>query len=179
MFYQIYTHSGKKGDHLIKFSESQSVTSIAGWDPMEGPDGSGKVQDKVLGRVKTLLKTEADLEQKEAGGKDMSALKNASEYAERLDKIADEIESISPEMALEIDKISDVIEGRREATTLKYDADEASYMAGRFNYNVRKREADEPYMDNFNKSNFEQVMGEKKNPVPIKKASAPYQKVQE
>ena len=108
----------------------------------------------------------------------MGALKNAEKYTERLDKVATELEQVSPEMALEIDKISDVIEGRREATTLKYDPDEASYMAGRFNYNVRKREADEPYMDNFNQSNFEQVMGERKSPVPIKKASVPYQKVQ-
>lgn len=107
----------------------------------------------------------------------MSALKNAEKYTDRLDKVATELESISPEMALEVDKISDVIDGRREATTLKYDPDEASYMAGRFNYNVRKREADEPYVDDFNKSNFEQVMGERKNPAPIKKASVPYQKV--
>ena len=107
------------------------------------------------------------------------ALKNAKEYSERLDKIADSVEKVSPEMALCIDKISDVIEGRRDASTLKFDADEAKFMANRFNYDVRKREADEPYMDNFNKSNFEQVMGEKKNPVPIRKASAPYQKVQE
>ena len=77
----------------------------------------------------------------------MSALKNAKEYTERLDKVATELEKVSPEMALEVDKISDVIDGRKEATTLKYDPDEASFMAGRFNYNVRKRESDEPYMD--------------------------------
>jgi len=106
----------------------------------------------------------------------MGALKNASKYTERLDIVATELESISPEMALEIDKISDVIDGRREATTLKYDPDEASYMAGRFNYNVRKREADEPYVEDFNKSNFGQVMDAKKNPVAIKTASVPYQK---
>lgn len=107
----------------------------------------------------------------------MGALKNAGKYTERLDKVATELESVSPEMALEIDKISDVIEGRREATTLKYDPDESAYMSGRFNYNVRKREADEPYMDEFNQSNFEQVAGAQKNPVAIKKASVPYRKV--
>lgn len=107
------------------------------------------------------------------------AFKNAKDYAERLDKIADKIEQISPEMALCIDKISDVIEGRRDASTLKFDPDEAKYMSNRFNFDVRKREADEPYVDNFNKSDFEQVMGEKKSPQPIRKASAPYQKVQE
>lgn len=107
------------------------------------------------------------------------ALKNVKEYTERLDKIADKIEQISPELALCVDKISDVIEGRKDASTLKFDGDEAKYMANRFNYDVRKREADEPYMDNFNKSDFEQVMGEKKSPQPIRTASAPYQKVQE
>lgn len=104
------------------------------------------------------------------------AIKNASQYTERLDKIAAELEQVSPELALHVDMISDVIEGRREASTLKMDADEARYMANRFNYNVRQREADEPYMDDFNKSNFEQVIDVKKQPVPVKLA---YQKVTE
>ena len=106
------------------------------------------------------------------------ALKNAKEYTERLDKIAEEVEAVDPALALQIDMVSDVIEGRREASSLKFDADEARYMANRFNYNVRQREADEPYMDDYNKSNFEQVISVKRNPVPIKKASVPYQKVE-
>jgi hypothetical protein len=106
------------------------------------------------------------------------ALKNAKEFTERLDKIADELEAVAPELALNIDMVADVIEGRREANTLKFDSDEARYMAGRFNMDVRKRESDEPYMDLYNASNFEQVMKARKNPVPIKTASAPYQKVQ-
>ena len=104
------------------------------------------------------------------------ALKNAKQYTEQLDKIATEIEQVSPELACEIDKLSDVIDGRREATTLKFDADEARYMAGRFNYKVRSREADEPYMDEYNKHNFEQVVDVFRKPVPIRLA---YQKVQE
>jgi hypothetical protein len=103
------------------------------------------------------------------------SLKNAKQYAEQLDKIATEIEQFSPELAFEIDKVSDVIEGRREATTLKYDPDEARYMANRFNYKVRSREADEPYMDEYNKHNFEQVVDVFRKPVPIRFA---YQKVQ-
>ena len=103
------------------------------------------------------------------------ALKNASQYSERLDKVAEEIQASSPEMAYCIDMVSDVIDGKREATTLKFDPDEARYMAGRFNYNVRQREADEPYVDNFNKSNFEQVIDAKRGPAPVKLA---YQKVQ-
>jgi hypothetical protein len=110
--------------------------------------------------------------------KEAQMLKNAQKYTERLDKIAEEIQAASPEMAMQIDMISDVLEGRKEATTLKFDADEARYMAGRFNYTVRQRDADEPYMDGFNQNNFEQVITVKRNPVPIKLASAPYKKVQ-
>jgi len=104
------------------------------------------------------------------------ALKNAKQFTDRLDKIAEELQASSPELALHIDMVSDVIEGKREASTLKFDADEARFMAGRFNMNVRSREADEPYMDKYNESNFEQVMQVRKNPVPIKVANAPYQK---
>lgn len=105
------------------------------------------------------------------------ALKNALQYTEKLDKIAEEIQKDSPELALQVDMISDVLEGRREASSLKFDADEARYMANRFDYRVRSREADEPYMDNYNKSNYEQVIDAKKNPVPIRTASLPYQKI--
>lgn len=112
--------------------------------------------------------------------KEKAMLKNAQEYTERLDKIAEEVEQISPEAALQIDLISDVIEGRREASTLKFDPDEARYMKNRFNFDVRKREADEPYMDDYNKSDYEQVERIKKSPEPIKKnASLPYQKVED
>jgi DNA-binding protein YbaB len=52
------------------------------------------------------------------------AIKNAEKYTEKLDKIADEIQKENPTAALGIDLISDVIEGRREASSLKYDADE-------------------------------------------------------
>jgi hypothetical protein len=105
-------------------------------------------------------------------------IKNAKEFTERLDKIAEEVEHLNPAIALQIDMISDVIEGKREASTLKFDSDEAWYMQNRFNSDVRKREADEPYMDQFNKNNFEQVIDVKKNPVPVKKASVPYQKAE-
>jgi len=99
-------------------------------------------------------------------------LKNAQQYTERLDKVASELESVSPQMAYAVDLVSDVIEGRRSASTLKFDPDEARYMAGRFNFNIKNREPDEPYMDSYNQSNFEQVMGARRNPVPIKVAYA-------
>ena len=105
--------------------------------------------------------------------------KNAKEYTEKLDKIAEEVQQINPAIALQIDMISDVIDGKRDASTLKFDADEAWYMQNRFNSQVRKREADEPYMDEYNKNNFEQVIEVRKHPVPIKTANVPYQKVEE
>lgn len=105
------------------------------------------------------------------------ALKNAKEYTEQLDKIADILQQEdSPELALQVDKISDVIEGRKEASSLQYDADEARYMANRFNYKVRSREADEPYMDHYNNDDFSQVSRERKHQTPV---GTPYQKVQE
>ena len=110
------------------------------------------------------------------------ALKNAAQYTEQLDKIAEEVQKMGAEMApvaLMIDKVSDVIEGKKDASTLKFDADEARYMANRFNNNVQKRDSDEPFVDTFNDNNFEQVMKVRKNPTPVKTASAPYQKVQE
>lgn len=103
-------------------------------------------------------------------------IKNAKEFTEKLDKIAEDVQQINPAIALQIDMISDVIEGRREASTLKFDADEAWYMQNRFNNQVRKREADEPYMDTYNDNNFEQVKKVHDNPVPVKLASVPYQK---
>jgi hypothetical protein len=107
------------------------------------------------------------------------AIKNAKDFTEQLDKIAEEVQQINPAIALQIDMISDVIDGKREASTLKFDADEAWYMQNRFNTQVRKREADEPYMEEYNKNNFEQVMEVRKHPVPIKTAAVPYQKVEE
>jgi len=102
------------------------------------------------------------------------AIKNAQQYTERLDKVATEIQAVNPDFALAIDMVSDVIEGRRSASTLKFDADEARYMAGRFNFSVRKRDADEGFMDHFNANTMDQVITVRKNPVPIKVA---YQKV--
>jgi hypothetical protein len=58
-------------------------------------------------------------------------IKNAKEFTEQLDKIAEEVQQINPAIALQIDMISDVIDGKRDASTLKFDADEAWYMQTR------------------------------------------------
>jgi hypothetical protein len=124
---------------------------------------------------------EKDATTNSINNREVVMIKNAKEFTEKLDRIADEIEALDPQhgpvLALYLDKVSDVIEGKKEATTLKHDADEW-YMNNRFNTEVRKREADEPYMDEYNKNNFEQVIDVKRSPVPIKKASVPYQKVE-
>lgn len=125
-------------------------------------------------KAPALVKTQEGIVVHKKPQKGASMLKNAQKYTERLDKVAQEIEAVSPEFAYHIDAISDVIEGRREASTLQFDPDEAKYMAGRFNFNVRQREADEPYMDKFNQSNFEQVAQAKAAPAPVKLA---YKKV--
>jgi hypothetical protein len=134
--------------------------------------GVGVVLDKP--EKKEVKKTDKKSTENTLLKEEAMALKNAQQYTERLDAIAAELESISPELAYNIDVVSDVIEGKREASTLKFDADEGRYMSNRFNMNVRSRESDEPYMDDFNKSNFEQVMKARKNPTPIKLA---YQKI--
>lgn len=150
--------------------------------PVDTP-AKRRMRERTKGDVSVVRKPgkglviEKSAEESHKGG--VSMLKNASEYTEKLDKIAEDLQETIPDVALQIDMVSDVIEGRRTADTLKFDPDEARYMANRFNYDVRSRNADEPYMDNFNKSNFEQVMDEKKSPQPVKKASAvPYQKIQ-
>jgi hypothetical protein len=105
--------------------------------------------------------------------KEAQMLKNAKQYTARLDTIAEEVQQFSPEVALQIDMVSDVLEGRREASTLKFDPDEARYMANRFDYRVRARNSDEPYMDDYNRSNYEQVITVRRNPVPIQGAAGP------
>jgi len=105
--------------------------------------------------------------------KEVAMLKNAKSYTERLDKVAEDLQASNPEIALQIDMVSDVIEGRREASSLKFDPDEARYMANRFDFRVRARNADEPYMDKFNGSNFEQTINVRRNPTPVAGAAAP------
>jgi len=136
----------------------------------------GEALKELMATIETVYKEDQEPRLKYAGNNHseggVSMLKNAQQYTERLDKIATEIQTASPEMAYYVDMVSDVIDGRRSASTLKFDPDEAKYMAGRFNFQVRKRDADEPYMDGYNQNDFEQVMGVRKNPVPVKVAYA-------
>jgi len=146
---------------------------------LEGRKQAGDEPEKIADDLVEMIRDEDRKQKKQAphtGGMRMAALKNAQQYTEKLDAIASEIEATAPEMAFQLDKVADVIEGKREASTLKFDPDEAKYMAGRFNFNVKNREADEPFMDDYNRSNFEQVMGIRKSPTPIRVA---YQKVPE
>jgi hypothetical protein len=141
-----------------------------GLTPAEVPQRS-RIRQRIHAPTLVKEKGQVIIQATEEPNKEGQMLKDAQKYTERLDKVADEVQAFSPEIALQIDMVSDVLEGKREATSLKFDADEARYMANRFDYRVRSRNADEPYMDGYNKSNFEQVITVKKNPVPVQGAA--------
>jgi hypothetical protein len=77
----------------------------------------------------------------------------AAKVAESLDEIAGLLESQNdPELtklAYELDRVSDVLEGRKEASTLESDSDEP-YMKQFFHAGARETDSDEPYMKEFN-----------------------------
>jgi DNA-directed RNA polymerase subunit RPC12/RpoP len=77
----------------------------------------------------------------------------AAKVAESLDEIAGLLESQNdPELtklAYELDRVSDVLEGRKEASTLESDSDEP-YMKQFFHAGAREIDSDEPYMKEFN-----------------------------
>lgn len=77
----------------------------------------------------------------------------AAKIAESLDEIAGLLESQNDpqlvKLAYEIDKVSDVLEGKREASTLEYDHDEP-YMKEHFHAGARETDSDEPYMKEYN-----------------------------
>jgi DNA-directed RNA polymerase subunit RPC12/RpoP len=77
----------------------------------------------------------------------------AAKVAESLDQIAGLLESQNdPELtklAYELDRVSDVLEGRKEASTLESDSDEP-YMKQFFHAGARETDSDEPYMKEYN-----------------------------
>lgn len=77
----------------------------------------------------------------------------AEKIAESLDEIAGLLEAQNdPELlklAYEIDKVADVIEGKKEASTLESDSDEP-YMKQFFHAGARETDSDESYMKEFN-----------------------------
>jgi hypothetical protein len=77
----------------------------------------------------------------------------AAKIAESLDEIAGLLESQNDpqlmKLAFEIDKVSDVLEGKREASTLESDRDEP-YMKEHFHAGARETDSDESFMKEFN-----------------------------
>ena len=77
----------------------------------------------------------------------------AAKVAESLDEIAGLLEAQKdPELmklAYEIDRVSDVLEGKKEASTLESDSDEP-YMKRFFHAGAKQTDGDEPYMKTFN-----------------------------
>lgn len=77
----------------------------------------------------------------------------AANVVASLDEIAGLLEKQNePELlklAYEIDKVSDVIEGKKEASTLESDSDEP-FMRKFFHAGAFEKDSDEPYMNEFN-----------------------------
>lgn len=118
------------------------------------------------------------------GGDMFKNLKQAKAFTAHLDSLANEIESlaeVSPEMkkhlAYRLDRLSETIEAAASAYekkangvgqgALAYDADEARYMETMGGTGALKRDADEPYMDNYLGDDHKEVIT-RKEPVEIK-----------
>jgi ribosomal protein L37AE/L43A len=113
-----------------------------------------KCKKKIKGGEK---KKDEDKDDKKSDKKD-SDKKNkekeaAAKVAESLDEIAGLLESQNdPELtklAYELDRVSDVLEGKKEASTLESDSDEP-YMKQYFHAGARETDSDESYMKEFN-----------------------------
>ena len=104
-------------------------------------------------KVKSGDKKEDDKEEDKKEDKKKKDKEAAAKIAESLDEIAGLLESQNDpqlvKLAYEIDKVSDVLEGKREASTLEYDHDEP-YMKEHFHAGARETDSDEPYMKEYN-----------------------------
>jgi uncharacterized Zn finger protein (UPF0148 family) len=104
---------------------------------------SDKKEDKEDKEDKKEDKKSNDKKKKEA----------AVKVAASLDEIAGLLESQNDpdlmKLAFEIDRVSDVLEGKKEASTLESDSDEP-YMKQFFHAGARETDSDEPYMKEFN-----------------------------
>lgn len=110
-----------------------------------------KCKKKIKGGDKK--KDEGKKDSKKKDKKEDTKKEAATKIAESLDSIAGLLEKQKdPEllkMAYEIDRVSDVIEGKKEASTLESDSDE-SYMKKFFQAGVIEADSDESYMKEFN-----------------------------
>jgi len=128
-------------------------------ETVECPDCGTKVLKatgyclKCKKKVKSGDKKEDDKEEDKKEDKKKKDKEAAAKIAESLDEIAGLLESQNDpqlvKLAYEIDKVSDVLEGKREASTLEYDHDEP-YMKEHFHAGARETDSDEPYMKEYN-----------------------------
>jgi len=137
-----------------------------------------------------LQSIKSKLNKSKIGGDMFKTLKEAKEFTTHLDALASEIqtlEEISPDMrthlAFRLDRLSDLIEvsadkDEKKASLEKeangvgsgawaYDEDEARYMSSFGGTGALKRDADEPYMDEFLGDDHKEVL-ERKEPMAIK-----------
>jgi DNA-directed RNA polymerase subunit RPC12/RpoP len=129
------------------------------------PTCGGKVLKATGYCLKCKKKIDAKGEdKKEAPKKEAPKKKTKKEAAEEviasLDEIAALLESQKNptlmKLAYEIDKVSDVIEGKREASTLESDSDEP-FMKKFFHAGALETDKDESYMKEFNTDTSEEL----------------------
>jgi hypothetical protein len=141
---------------------------IKGGDKKKDDDKDDKKDDKKEDK-KEDKKDDKKKKEKEA----------AIAVAASLDEIAGLLESQNdPELlklAYELDKVSDVLEGRKEASTLESDSDEP-FMIQFFHAGARETDSDEPYMKEFNEDTSTELRNKfQKNQLGKDASSLPYQ----
>jgi hypothetical protein len=132
-----------------------------------------------------VLLGEGKVSKKKATGEKEGATKRvvsekeaAKKVAEALDDIAlileKEKDPLLLKLAYEIDMVSDVLEGKREASTLESDVDE-KFMKKYFQCGAFETDKDEPYMKEFNTDTSSELQTKyKKNQLGKDASDLPY-----
>jgi len=127
------------------------------------------------GKVSEKKATE---EKKEATKEVVDEKKAAKKVAEALDEIAGILEKeknpLLMKLAYEIDMVSDVLEGKKEASTLECDIDE-KFMKKYFHCGALETDKDEPYMKEFDTDTSSELETKfKKNQLGKDASDLPY-----
>lgn len=138
---------------------------LAALEVLLGEDG---VSEKKASEKETPKKEEKVLSEKEAAQKVANAL---DEIAGVLEK---EKDPLLMKLAYEIDMVSDVLEGKREASTLESDIDE-KFMKKYFHCGAFETDKDEPFMKEFNTDTSLELQEKvKKNQLGKDASNLPY-----
>lgn len=145
----------------------QLMKEAASKDKKEDKSGcgmkySGKDEDKNEDEKKSAMKYSGEDSAEEEDAKEDSMESEAGIISE-LDKIAGELESKGDfelfKVAYQIDMVSDVLQGKKEASTLQNDPDE-KFMKQYFEAGKHEGDSDEnKYMNEFNTDNTKEVAG--------------------